>query len=67
MKIDELRKLNDSELSEELKNSMKEHMDLRFKSATMQLADFSQLGKVKKRIARINTIMTERELVRLIQ
>lgn len=67
MKIDELRKLNDSELSEELGNSIKEHMDLRFKSATMQLADFSQLGKVKKRIARIKTIMTERELVRLIQ
>ena len=67
MKIDELRKLNDSERSEELENSIKEHMDLRFKSATMQLADFSQLGKVKKRIARIKTIMTERELVRLIQ
>ena len=67
MKIDELRNLNDSELSEELENSIKEHMDLRFKSATMQLADFSQLGKVKKRIARIKTIMTERELVRLIQ
>ena len=46
MKIDELRKLNDSELSEELENSIKEHMDLRFKSATMQLADFSQLGNI---------------------
>ena len=67
MKVDELRKLNDSELLEELENSFKEHMDLRFKSATTQLSDFSQLGKVKKRIARIKTIMTEREIVRLIQ
>tara|TARA_Y100001960_G_C14384537_1_gene685511 strand:- start:369 stop:572 length:204 start_codon:yes stop_codon:yes gene_type:complete len=67
MKIDELRKLNDSELEEELENSIKEHMDLRFKSATMQLADYSQLSKVKKRIAKIKTIMTERKLVRLIQ
>jgi large subunit ribosomal protein L29 len=67
MKVDEIRKLNDSELLEELENSIKEHMHLRFKSATTQLTDFSLLGKVKKRIARIKTIITERELVRLIQ
>ena len=37
-------------------------MNLRFRAATMQLANVNTIPKAKKRIARINTLLREREL-----
>tara|TARA_B100001750_G_scaffold247927_1_gene275686 strand:+ start:11438 stop:11650 length:213 start_codon:yes stop_codon:yes gene_type:complete len=54
---------NDIELSEELDSSQKELMELRFQVATMQLADTSAIRSMRRKIARIKTIMRQRELI----
>ncbi len=60
--MDDLRGLSDTDLAEELDNTQRALMNLRFRSATMQLSDVHVIRKARKRIARINTIMREREL-----
>ena len=37
-------------------------MNLRFRAATMQLANVNEIGRAKKRVAQILTVMREREL-----
>ena len=64
MEIDDIRNLSDIELEEELSSVKRELMNLRFKVATMQLANVNEVSKAKKRIARINTVKRERELVK---
>lgn len=64
MEIDDLRGMTDHELAEELEQSARESMNLRFRVATMQLADVNAIRRVRKRVARINTILRERELAR---
>ena len=54
---------NDVELSEELDSSHKELMELRFQVATMQLADTSAIRSMRRKIARIKTIIRQRELI----
>lgn len=60
--MDDLRGLSDPDLAEELDSSQQALMNLRFRSATMQLADVHAIRKARRRIARIYTIMREREL-----
>ena len=60
--MDDLRGLSDPDLDEELENTQRALMNLRFRSATMQLSDVHAIRKARRRIARINTIMREREL-----
>ncbi len=60
--MDDLRGLSDQDLAEELENTQRALMNLRFRSATMQLSDVHAIRKARRRIARINTIMREREL-----
>ena len=67
MEIDDLRALVDDDLVEELEQTRRELMNLRFRAATMQLPDVKQIGKARKRVARINTVMRERELARAAQ
>ena len=64
MEIDDLRALVDEDLAAELDEAHRELMNLRFRVATMQLANVTQVKRVRKRIARIKTIMTERELAK---
>ena len=64
MEIDDLRAKTDDELQEELLESSREAMNLRFRVATMQLADVNSMNRVRKRIARVKTILRERELAR---
>ena len=64
MEIDDIRAMTDSELDEDLGESQRELMNLRFRVATMQLADVNAIKKVRKRIARIQTVLRERELAR---
>ena len=64
MEIDDIRALTDDELSEALGNSRMELMNLRFRVATMQLPNVNQIRRVRKRIARIMTVMHQRELAR---
>jgi len=59
MDMTEIRKFNLDELISKLKETRKEHMDLRFKKASMQLSDTTQIRKIKKDIARLETRLTE--------
>ena len=61
MKPNEIRDLTDSQLLERLKSLKAELFNLRFQHATMQLENPMRIREVKKDIARVHTIMTERE------
>jgi large subunit ribosomal protein L29 len=58
----ELRGLEDDELVNKLKESKEELFNLRFQSATGQLDNNKRLQTVRHDIARIYTVMREREL-----
>ena len=63
MQIHEIRALSQEDTAKELESSYKELMNVRFRLATRQLSDTSQIKKVRRGIARIKTVMRERELV----
>ena len=58
----ELRGLDDERLVDELRKAKEELFNLRFQSATGQLDNHGRLRAVKKDIARIYTVVREREL-----
>ncbi len=58
----ELRPLSDDELVEKLREAKAELFNLRFQAATGQLESHGRLRAVRTDIARIYTIMREREL-----
>jgi large subunit ribosomal protein L29 len=58
----DLDKIEDSLLVEELKKAKEELFNLRFQSATGQLDAHGRLKAVKRDIARIYTVLREREL-----
>ena len=58
----ELRELSDEELVERLRESKEELFNLRFQMATGQLDNNRRLRTVRREIARIYTVMREREL-----
>ena len=58
----ELRELHDDELETRLRESKEELFNLRFQAATGQLESHGRLRLVKKDIARIYTVVREREL-----
>ena len=62
MKASEIRELNDKELLEALGEAREERFNLRFQVATNQLDNTARLTEVKKDIARILTVMRQREL-----
>ena len=66
MEIDDLRGMTDEELGTELEDSQLELMNLRFRVTTMQLPNVHEIGKVRRRVARIRTVMRERELARAV-
>lgn len=67
MEIDDLKALTDAELTDELEESRRALMNLRFRDATMQLANVREIRKMRKRIARINTLVRERQLAEVSQ
>ena len=58
----EFRELNDDELKGRLNEAKEELFNLRFQSATGQLESHGRLRAVRKDIARIYTVLREREL-----
>ena len=62
MKASEVRALNNEELLTKLTEAHEELFNLRFRLATRQLGNHREIPRVKKRIARIETILREREL-----
>jgi large subunit ribosomal protein L29 len=62
MTASELRDMSNEELAEALAETKEERFNLRFQVATNQLDNTARLTAVKKDIARILTVMREREL-----
>jgi large subunit ribosomal protein L29 len=58
----ELRELEDEDLVSKLREAKEELFNLRFQAATGQLENHGRLRAVRKDIARIYTILREREL-----
>ena len=62
MKTSEVRALRDEELSKRLEEAHQELFNLRFRMATRQLVNHREISSVKKIIARIKTVIREREI-----
>ncbi len=62
MKIKEIRDKETDQLQKELAERQRHLFDLRSQSVTEKLEDPSQLGKTRKDIARIKTVLRQREL-----
>ena len=58
--VEDLRAKSAAELNEELVAAKKELFNLRFQNATNQLDNTSRIKEVRKTIARIQTIITEK-------
>ena len=58
----ELRELADDQLLDQLGDSKQELFNLRFQFATGQLENSARISQVKRDIARINTVLREREI-----
>jgi large subunit ribosomal protein L29 len=62
MKIKEIREKSDEALKAELAERLKHLFDLRSQAVTEKLEDPSQLGKTRKDIARLKTVINQRKL-----
>ena len=62
MRVQEMRAFSSEELAKQLDESHRELFNLRFRLATRQLTNYNEIRNVRKRIARLKTIMREREL-----
>ncbi len=62
MRASEIRGLSKEELLAKLEEAHEELFNLRFRLATRQLGNHREIPRVKQRIARIKTILREREL-----
>ena len=62
MKAAEIRKFKDAELEEQLTEARHELLNLRFQTITGQLTDTTRIRVVRRDIARMETIMRERQL-----
>lgn len=60
MKASDLRQKNEAELQKELLDLRRAQFSLRMQGATQQLSNTSQIGKVRKDIARVKTIQREK-------
>jgi large subunit ribosomal protein L29 len=62
VKADEIRSLNNDELLAKLEEAHEELFNLRLRLATRQLGNHREIPRVKRRIARMKTILRERQL-----
>ena len=61
MKVDEIRALSIDQINLRMDEAREELMNLRFQQATGELVDFTQLRRTRRLIARLITILKERE------
>ncbi len=62
-KASELREMNDEQLSFALQETQKELFQLRFQAATERLDAPSNIKRLRREIARIQTIRRQRDLI----
>jgi len=65
MQIDDVRKLTDEELQKSLDDSRRSLMNLRFRKATMQLTNVMEIKLVKRDIAKMLTVIKQRQILGL--
>ena len=58
--VEDLKKKSDAELAQELVDAKKELFNLRFQNATNQLDNTARIKDVRRNIARIQTVITEK-------
>ena len=58
--VEELKNKSEAELAQELVAAKKELFNLRFQNATNQLDNTARIKEVRKNIARIQTVMTQK-------
>ncbi len=63
MKAEEIRDMSPLQLRNALEDNRQELFNLRFQIATRKIKNHSRIPQVKRDIARINTILRERELM----
>ncbi len=61
MKIDEIRKLSDKEIIKQIEENKEELFNLRFSQATGNLEKPSRIKILRKDVARLKTVLRERE------
>jgi len=61
-KIKKYHEMSTDELQKNLNNAREELMNLRFRLATGELTDFTRMRQTRQQIARLLTILREREL-----
>ena len=59
--VEDLRNKTDVELAQDLTDAKKELFNLRFQNATNQLDNSARIKEVRKNIARIKTVMTQKQ------
>lgn len=62
MKVDELRTLSTEDIKKHITESQQELLNLRFRLTTRQLVNHREIVRVRKNIARLETVLREREL-----
>ena len=62
MRVNEFRAVSSSELLVKLEETKEELFNLRFSNATGQLENYKRLGALKRDIAKIETVIRERDL-----
>jgi large subunit ribosomal protein L29 len=62
MRTSEIRSLSDAEIARRLDEAYQEQLNLRFQLGTGQLRNTARLGQVRREIARLRTILRERQL-----
>jgi large subunit ribosomal protein L29 len=62
LKLEEIRILDNEALVKQLEEAHQELFNLRFRLATRQLVNHREVPRVKKHIARLKTIIREREM-----
>ena len=62
MKLEEMKALGKEALEKQLEEAHQELFNLRFRLATKQLVNHRELSRARKQIARLETIIREREL-----
>ena len=61
MKASELRAKSADELTQELSSLLRAQFNLRMQKATQQLSNTSQIRKVRRDIARVRTVLNQKE------
>ena len=62
LKVSELRELPHDEIELKLRETREELFNLRFQNATGQLDNYKRIGQLRRDVARIKTLLREREI-----